>query len=80
MAFPAGSGHKKAGLTRITLTKYGGIAAEEWNNRELLPLVKELGHEQSGWRRFGGLGRSVPIPPTTAAAFFEEDVKKTPNR
>ncbi len=52
----------------------GGIAAEEWNN-ELLPLVKELGRA-IGLASICGLGRSVPIPLTTAAAFFEEDVKK----
>ena len=52
----------------------GEIEADEWNN-ELLPLVKELGRA-IGLASICGLGRSVPIPLTTAAAFFEEDVKK----
>lgn len=51
----------------------GEISAARWNN-ELLPLVKELG-TAIGLASICGLGRSVPVPLTTLAAFFEDDIK-----
>src|SRR5438067_7763651 len=52
----------------------GQIQAASWKN-EILPLIKELGTAIE-LASICGLGRSVPIPLKTAAAFFEEDVAK----
>jgi formate dehydrogenase beta subunit len=42
---------------------------------EILPLIKEMG-KAIELASICGLGRSVPVPLMTAAAFFEEDIKK----
>ena len=52
----------------------GQIQAASWKN-EILPLIKEMGTAIE-LASICGLGRSVPIPLKTAAAFFEEDVTK----
>jgi NADH:ubiquinone oxidoreductase subunit F (NADH-binding)/NADH:ubiquinone oxidoreductase subunit E len=52
----------------------GKIQAATWKN-EILPLIKEMGTAIE-LASICGLGRSVPIPLKTAAAFFEEDVAK----
>ena len=52
----------------------GEIPAASWKDN-VLPLVKELG-TAIGLASICGLGRSVPVPLTTVAAFFEEDVTK----
>ena len=52
----------------------GKIQAASWKN-EILPLIKEMGTAIE-LASICGLGRSVPIPLKTAAAFFEEDVAK----
>ena len=52
----------------------GEIQAANWKN-EILPLIKEMGTAIE-LASICGLGRSVPIPLKTAAAFFEEDVAK----
>ncbi len=52
----------------------GQIQAVKWKN-EILPLIKEMG-KAIELASICGLGRSVPIPLMTAAAFFEEDVAK----
>lgn len=52
----------------------GKIQATTWKN-EILPLIKEMGTAIE-LASICGLGRSVPIPLKTAAAFFEEDVAK----
>jgi NADH:ubiquinone oxidoreductase subunit F (NADH-binding)/NADH:ubiquinone oxidoreductase subunit E len=52
----------------------GKIQAASWKN-EILPLIKEMGTAIE-LASICGLGRSVPIPLKTAAAFFEEDVTK----
>jgi NADH:ubiquinone oxidoreductase subunit F (NADH-binding)/NADH:ubiquinone oxidoreductase subunit E len=52
----------------------GQIRADKWKN-EILPLIKEMGTAIE-LASICGLGRSVPIPLKTAAAFFEEDVAK----
>jgi NADH:ubiquinone oxidoreductase subunit F (NADH-binding)/NADH:ubiquinone oxidoreductase subunit E len=52
----------------------GQIQAQDWND-EVLPLIKEMG-KAIELASICGLGRSVPIPLTTAAAFFEEDVTR----
>ena len=52
----------------------GQIQAARWNN-EVLPLIKEMG-KAIELASICGLGRSVPVPLMTAAAFFEEDVAK----
>jgi NADH:ubiquinone oxidoreductase subunit F (NADH-binding)/NADH:ubiquinone oxidoreductase subunit E len=52
----------------------GQIQAASWKN-EILPLIKEMG-KAIELASICGLGRSVPIPLMTAAAFFEEDVTK----
>jgi NADH:ubiquinone oxidoreductase subunit F (NADH-binding) len=52
----------------------GQIQAASWKD-EILPLIKEMG-KAIELASICGLGRSVPIPLTTAAAFFEEDVTK----
>lgn len=63
----------------------GQIGATDWKE-EVLPLVKEMG-KAIELASICGLGRSVPVPLTTVAAFFEEDIaahvngssKQTPN-
>ncbi len=52
----------------------GQIQAANWKN-EIVPLIKEMGTAIE-LASICGLGRSVPIPLKTAAAFFEEDVTK----
>jgi NADH:ubiquinone oxidoreductase subunit F (NADH-binding)/NADH:ubiquinone oxidoreductase subunit E len=52
----------------------GKIQATTWKN-EILPLIKEMGTAIE-LASICGLGRSVPIPLKTAAAFFEGDVAK----
>jgi len=52
----------------------GKIEAANWK-AEVLPLVKEMG-KAIELASICGLGRSVPVPLTTTAAFFEEDVAK----
>jgi NADH:ubiquinone oxidoreductase subunit F (NADH-binding) len=52
----------------------GKIQAANWKD-EVLPLIKEMG-KAIELASICGLGRSVPIPLTTTAAFFEEDVAK----
>ena len=52
----------------------GNIQAANWKD-EVLPLIKEMG-KAIELASICGLGRSVPIPLTTTAAFFEEDVAK----
>ena len=52
----------------------GKIQTDNWKN-EILPLIKEMGTAIE-LASICGLGRSVPIPLKTAAAFFEEDVAK----
>ncbi len=52
----------------------GQIQADRWKD-EVLPLIKEMGTAIE-LASICGLGRSVPIPLKTVAAFFEEDVAK----
>jgi NADH:ubiquinone oxidoreductase subunit F (NADH-binding)/NADH:ubiquinone oxidoreductase subunit E len=52
----------------------GQIQAASWKD-EILPLIKEMG-KAIELASICGLGRSVPVPLTTVAAFFEEDVTK----
>ena len=52
----------------------GQIQAAKWKD-EILPLIKEMG-KAIELASICGLGRSVPIPLMTAAAFFEGDVAK----
>ena len=52
----------------------GKIQAASWKD-EVLPLIKEMG-KAIELASICGLGRSVPVPLTTTAAFFEEDVAK----
>jgi NADH:ubiquinone oxidoreductase subunit F (NADH-binding) len=52
----------------------GKIPATSWKT-EVLPLIKEMG-KAIELASICGLGRSVPVPLTTTAAFFEEDVAK----
>jgi len=52
----------------------GEIGAERWKE-ELLPLMTETG-EVLKLTSICGLGRSVPMPLGTVAAFFEEDLAR----
>ncbi len=52
----------------------GKIQAAVWKS-EILPLIKEMGTAIE-LASICGLGRSVPIPLKTVAAFFPEDVAK----
>lgn len=52
----------------------GKIEAANWKN-DILPLIKEMGTAIE-LASICGLGRSVPIPLKTAAAFFEDDVAR----
>jgi NADH:ubiquinone oxidoreductase subunit F (NADH-binding)/NADH:ubiquinone oxidoreductase subunit E len=52
----------------------GKIGADRWN-KELLPLMSETG-EVLKLTSICGLGRSVPMPLGTVAAFFEEDLAR----
>ncbi len=52
----------------------GKIEAEDWNGT-ILPLIKEMG-KAIELASICGLGRSVPVPIMTTAAFFEEDVAR----
>jgi len=52
----------------------GQIGEEHWK-REVFPLMKEMG-DAIQMASICGLGRSVPVPLTTVAAFFEEDVAR----
>ncbi|MBA3960413.1 MAG: NAD(P)H-dependent oxidoreductase subunit E [Chthoniobacterales bacterium] len=52
----------------------GEIGAKRWKE-EILPMVNEMG-KAIELASICGLGRSVPIPLKTAAAFFAEDVSK----
>jgi NADH:ubiquinone oxidoreductase subunit F (NADH-binding)/NADH:ubiquinone oxidoreductase subunit E len=52
----------------------GQIQASRWKD-EVLPLIKEMG-KAIELASICGLGRSVPVPLLTAAAFFEEDVAR----
>ena len=52
----------------------GQIGEEHWK-KEVFPLMKEMG-DAIQMASICGLGRSVPVPLTTVAAFFEEDVSK----
>jgi len=50
----------------------GQIESALWKN-EILPLIKEMG-KAIELASICGLGRSVPVPLMTAAAFFEQDI------
>ena len=50
----------------------GGISADRWDG-ELLPLIKEMG-KAIELASICGLGRSVPVPLSTAISFFKDDV------
>jgi formate dehydrogenase beta subunit len=50
----------------------GQIREKNWKE-EVLPLMKEMG-KAIELASICGLGRSVPVPLTTVAAFFEDDV------
>jgi len=50
----------------------GKIGATDWKDK-VLPLIKEMG-KAIELASICGLGRSVPVPLTTTAAFFAEDV------
>ncbi len=52
----------------------GQIDAARWKD-EIFPMVKEMGRAIE-LASICGLGRSVPVPLTTVAAFFDEDVTK----
>jgi NADH:ubiquinone oxidoreductase subunit F (NADH-binding) len=52
----------------------GQIQTSRWKD-EVLPLIKEMG-KAIELASICGLGRSVPVPLLTAAAFFEEDIAK----
>ena len=52
----------------------GKIRANNWKN-EIMPLINEMG-KAIELASICGLGRSVPIPLKTVAAFFEEDLAK----
>jgi formate dehydrogenase beta subunit len=52
----------------------GQIGEKHWKD-EILPMMKEMG-KAIELASICGLGRSVPVPLTTVAAFFEEDVTK----
>jgi NADH:ubiquinone oxidoreductase subunit F (NADH-binding) len=52
----------------------GQIQRTRWEN-EIFPLIKEMG-KAIELASICGLGRSVPIPLMTAAAFFQEDVTR----
>jgi NADH:ubiquinone oxidoreductase subunit F (NADH-binding)/NADH:ubiquinone oxidoreductase subunit E len=52
----------------------GQIGEKHWKD-EVLPLMKEMG-KAIELASICGLGRSVPVPLTTVAAFFEEDVTR----
>ncbi|HJT81781.1 MAG TPA: NAD(P)H-dependent oxidoreductase subunit E [Chthoniobacterales bacterium] len=52
----------------------GQIGEKAWK-QEVFPLMKEMG-DAIQMASICGLGRSVPVPLTTVAAFFEEDVNK----
>jgi NADH:ubiquinone oxidoreductase subunit F (NADH-binding) len=52
----------------------GEIQATRWKD-EILPLINEMG-KAIELASICGLGRSVPIPLKTAAAFFEADVAR----
>jgi NADH:ubiquinone oxidoreductase subunit F (NADH-binding) len=52
----------------------GQIQKARWEN-EIFPLIKEMG-KAIELASICGLGRSVPIPLMTAAAFFQEDVTR----
>ena len=52
----------------------GQIGEKHWQN-EVYPLVKEMG-KAIELASICGLGRSVPVPLTTVAAFFEQDIDK----
>jgi NADH:ubiquinone oxidoreductase subunit F (NADH-binding) len=53
----------------------GGQIREKHWKEEVLPLMKEMG-KAIELASICGLGRSVPVPLTTVAAFFEEDVAR----
>ena len=52
----------------------GQIESALWKN-EIFPLIKEMG-KAIELASICGLGRSVPVPLMTAAAFFEQDIAK----
>ena len=52
----------------------GEIAVDYWE-RELVPMIKELGHT-IGLTSICGLGRSVPLPLITVLQFFSDDVRR----
>jgi NADH:ubiquinone oxidoreductase subunit F (NADH-binding) len=52
----------------------GQIGEKHWKD-EIYPLVKEMG-KAIELASICGLGRSVPVPLTTVAAFFPEDVSE----
>ena len=52
----------------------GQISSAQWEG-ETLPLIKEMG-KAIELASICGLGRSVPVPLMTVAAFFPEDVAK----
>jgi formate dehydrogenase beta subunit len=52
----------------------GQIESALWKD-EILPLIKEMG-KAIELASICGLGRSVPVPLMTAAAFFEQDIAK----
>ena len=52
----------------------GQIREKHWKE-DVLPLMKEMG-KAIELASICGLGRSVPVPLTTVAAFFEDDVSK----
>lgn len=52
----------------------GQIGEKHWKE-EMFPLIKEMG-EAIQMASICGLGRSVPVPLTTVAAFFEGDIEQ----
>ena len=52
----------------------GQIGEQRWND-EIFPMIKEMGRAIE-LASICGLGRSVPVPLTTTAAFFEDDITK----
>jgi NADH:ubiquinone oxidoreductase subunit F (NADH-binding) len=52
----------------------GEIASGRWRS-EILPLVKEMA-KAIELASICGLGRSVPVPLMTVAAFFDQDIAR----
>ena len=71
---PVPAGLAESGFVRVTLLE-GKLMRDAMDRTSCCPLIKEMG-KAIELASICGLGRSVPVPLTTAFNYFEADVNK----